>query len=75
LASNEEFFGQHVSISDSVTAVFRNVLFDPQTSGGLLIFCEPPAADALITQLQAEGIEAVEIGLTTKPGDHLLTVT
>jgi selenide, water dikinase len=75
LTSNEEFFGKHVSISDSVEKDLRNALFDPQTSGGLLIFCQPDQADALLAQLQREKIAAVEIGFTTNPTGHLLTVS
>jgi selenide,water dikinase len=75
LTSNEQFFGKHVSISNSVTPELRNVLFDPQTSGGLLIFCDSHDADALLTTLRAENIGTVEIGNTSQTADHLLTVT
>jgi selenide,water dikinase len=75
LTSNEEFFGKHVSIADSVAPELRNVLFDPQTSGGLLIFCHPEDAEALIEKLKADQIGATEIGYTLKAAEHLLTVT
>ena len=75
LTSNEQFFGQHVLISDSVAPELRNVLFDPQTSGGLLIFCHPEDSPALLEKLQAQNIAAVEIGFTSNATDHLLTVT
>ncbi len=75
LTSNEEFFGPHVSISNSVTPVLRNVLFDPQTSGGLLIFCEAADVVALRQRLRTENVAAVEIGYTSVLTDHLLTVT
>jgi selenide, water dikinase len=74
LVSNEEFFGRHAVISDSVASEMRNVLFDPQTSGGLLIFCDPADAGPLVKKLEAERIAAVEIGFTSPPTDHLLTV-
>jgi selenide,water dikinase len=74
LTSNEQFFGQYVSIADSVTPDLRNVLFDPQTSGGLLIFCQTEDVEALVDRLRAERIAAVEIGFTSNPSDHLLTV-
>ena len=75
LVSNEEFFATYMSISDSVLREWRNVLFDPQTSGGLLIFCHPQDAGALLTKLQADRIPAVEIGFTSDTVDHLLTVS
>ena len=74
LTSNEQFFGQYVSVADSVSPDLRNVLFDPQTSGGLLIFCQPESVEALVDKLRAERIAAVEIGFTSNPSDHLLTV-
>jgi selenide,water dikinase len=75
LTSNEQFFGKHVRIPDSIVPELQNVLFDPQTSGGLLIFCHPEDATALLTKLQAEAIAAVEIGVTSNSTGHLLTVT
>src|SRR5207249_1611401 len=62
LTGNEEFFGKHVSTAASIRPEVRNVLFDPQTSGGLLIFCQSQDADALLTKLRSEKIDACEIG-------------
>jgi selenide, water dikinase len=75
LVNNEQFFAAQMSISDSVVQEWRNVLFDPQTSGGLLIFCHPQDASALVNKLHAERIPAVDIGFTSNATDHLLTVT
>jgi selenide,water dikinase len=75
LTSNEQFFGKYISISDSITPEMRNVLFDPQTSGGLLVFCDPDDSQALLTAFRDEQIAATEIGLTLNPSEHLLTVT
>ena len=75
LESNREFFGARVSIPNSIPMELQNVLFDPQTSGGLLVFCQPADAGALLTSLQSEGIRAAEIGFTTDPSEHLLTLT
>ena len=75
LESNREFFGAQVSIPNSIPNEVQNVLFDPQTSGGLLVFCQPAAADSLLARLQSEGINAVEIGFATDPSEHLLTLT
>jgi selenophosphate synthase len=51
------------------------VLFDPQTSGGLLIFCPPSVASNLLEELHAAAIDAVDIGFTTEPLAQLLTVS
>jgi selenide,water dikinase len=74
LISNEQFFGSHVSIAKFVSTELRNVLFDPQTSGGLLIFCHPDDTDSLINKLHAMNVAAVSIGVTSELSDHLLTV-
>ena len=75
LTSNREFFASQAHISGAVSPEFQNVLFDPQTSGGLLIFCQPQDASALLQKLRAEKIDAVEIGDVAEPGSVLLTVT
>ena len=75
LTNNVQFFGKDVFISDSITPEMRNVFFDPQTSGGLLVFCHPDDSQALLTAFLAEQIPATEIGITLDTSDHLLTVT
>ena len=74
LTSNQEFFGRHVSIQESIPLDMRNVVFDPQTSGGLLIFCQPEDAEPLLARLHADKIDAVEIGFTTEQTERLLTL-
>lgn len=75
LTSNREFFGPQVQISAAIPPDVQNVLFDPQTSGGLLIFCQSPSAGRLLQKLQAEEVDAVDIGETMEQGSVLLTVT
>ncbi len=74
LTSNRDFFGTRVYIPDSVPPEIQNILFDPQTSGGLLVFCHPEEA-GLLDRLRSAGIDAVEIGSTIPQAEHLLTVT
>jgi selenide,water dikinase len=75
LGSNREFFASNVHISDSVPAEVQNILFDPQTSGGLLIFSHPDDADRLLADFHAAGVDSVEIGAAHGPAEHLLTVS
>ena len=74
LTSNEEFFRKNVLISDSVSSDMKNVFFDPQTSGGLLIFCGPESAADLQHELQSEGIAGVEVGFVTGEKEQQLTL-
>jgi selenide,water dikinase len=75
LTTNKDFFGKHVSISDSVSPEMKNVIFDPQTSGGLLIFCQPQDADNLLMRLQSLEVAATEIGSAAQKQEHMLTLT
>jgi selenide,water dikinase len=59
---NADYFGRWVEIADSVDAAARALLFDAQTSGGLLI-CVPGArTGALVAALGQRGVLAAEVG-------------
>ena len=75
LNKNREFYGPHVTIADSVPPEIQNILFDPQTSGGLLIFCQPQDGDSLLKKLCDAGLAAFELGTTSHLTGPLLTVT
>jgi selenide,water dikinase len=63
LKSNREFYSGSVKIKSEISAEYQDVLFDPQTSGGLLIFCQPDDGDRLRDCFAAEQIPIAEIGL------------
>ena len=60
--------------SESVDAIMQDILFDPQTSGGLLIAVEGSHAEALVNELKHRGIEAAAvIGETvTEPRERIV---
>jgi selenide,water dikinase len=63
---NREFRKDMVLAPTAFDPVLRDILFDPQTSGGLLIGCAEDDATALVLRLQSEGIEgAAVIGFVT----------
>ncbi len=74
LKSNRDFFSPDVTFGDGVSEDYRNLLFDPQTSGGLLIFAPAAGADTLVTALRSAGVVAVEIGTTTASGPTRIVV-
>jgi selenide,water dikinase len=62
MGSNEEHFSDTVSVDPAVTDALAAVLYDPQTSGGLLIAADGEAADATARALTAGGVQASRIG-------------
>ena len=58
---NRAFREKSVSFSDAVDPAMQDILFDPQTSGGLLISIESQKADDLVKALQKAGIEEAGI--------------
>jgi selenide,water dikinase len=69
LRRNRAARGAKVHFAESVAEPIRRLLFDPQTSGGLLIALAPEQVNTLIEGLQGVGIDAREIGDVV--GDHL----
>ena len=53
----------------NVSQAMQDILFDPQTSGGLLIALPEDAADACLTELQAQIPQAKKIGYVTEMMD------
>lgn len=63
---NEAHFKTSVSFEEGLDVITQTVLFDAQTSGGLLIAVPEPRADALLTALRNEGTHAVSrVGVIT----------
>lgn len=70
LKRNNEFLAGCVEFADGIPEEVRNLLFDPQTSGGLLLAVEAREASDLLKALAECGVPAREMGevLTkTKP--------
>jgi selenide,water dikinase len=62
LKNNRDFIGDCVSFAEGVPQEYRDLLFDPQTSGGLLIAISPESADSAISALDRHGVSARRIG-------------
>jgi selenide,water dikinase len=58
---NREFFERHVDVAIGVDILIQDILFDPQTSGGLLICVEGNRADDLLQALKQRGIHDAAI--------------
>jgi len=64
LNRNRDFVLPHVRFADAIDAADRALLFDPETSGGLLIALDPAQARSFIAQAEADGQFARIIGET-----------
>ena len=74
LKNNRDFLAGCVEISSKVPEEIQNLLFDPQTSGGLLISLEAAKAAPLASQLEASSIHAQVVGEVTPKVGPLLSV-
>jgi len=74
LRRNREFYGKMVEFSKQVPDYIQDILFDPQTSGGLLIVLAPETAKLLVNKLHKAGVQdAVIVGeVISKPKGKIL---
>jgi selenide,water dikinase len=52
---NWEAYGKDVQLSPNITPAQHTLLTDPQTSGGLLVSCDPSAVDEVLALFAREG--------------------
>jgi selenide,water dikinase len=73
-ARNWTGYGHEIACPDSLAAWQRNLVTDPQTSGGLLVSCAPEAADEVLRIFTTAGFaQAARIGVMTA-GDAVVTI-
>lgn len=67
---NREYASQYVELEGSIPEEMIEVLYDPQTSGGLLMAVKPEIAPELISRLRARSFqEAAVIGVVISRSD------
>jgi selenide,water dikinase len=74
LKANREFLEGCVDFAASVPEELRHLLFDPQTSGGLLATVAPEAAQAALEALERRGVRARRIGQVVARKSPLIRV-
>lgn len=52
---NWDAYGKDVQLAEAITPAQRHLLTDPQTSGGLLVSCDPAAVDEVLALFAREG--------------------
>ena len=54
-------YGAEVALDPALPAVARDLLTDPQTSGGLLVSCDPGSVKEVLAAFRADGFEAAAV--------------
>lgn len=67
---NKLYFGGHVDFAPTIPEEFQLLLFDPQTSGGLLIGVPEEKVAGFLSRALSEGIPAWEVGEVV-PGNRI----
>jgi selenide,water dikinase len=72
---NRDYYGSKIRISDEVADEMATIVFDPQTSGGLLIALPEDQAERLLVDLHHAGqVEAAIIGRVKERSNFALEV-
>lgn len=72
--ANRAHFGPRVRFVDPLDPLLRSILFDPQTSGGLLVAVAPTRVEEIRAALADRGILAARVGDVRPRGEHLIEV-
>lgn len=72
---NEEHAGPHTNLPETLTREERDLVFEPQTSGGLLLSVHPEDADALLDALHEKGVAEAALVGEVSPTEGAGTVT
>jgi selenide,water dikinase len=74
LNANREFAECVVGYKEKISDEMKTLLFDPQTSGGLLVAVAENRALELIEELNSAGVNAVEIGEVLPKAKPLISI-
>ncbi len=68
---NAAYFSQWVTFADGLSDAQRHLLYDPETSGGLLMAVAPDVADDLVCALQEKDEQVALIGQVVSGEGHI----
>jgi selenide,water dikinase len=74
LKKNREFAGAYVRFAEGVASELQQLLFDPQTSGGLLVALQPESIEEARRGLEASGCPAMLVGEAIEKASHPVEV-
>lgn len=72
---NRNHVGRHVKFDEDITFAMQEVMFDPQSSGGLLIVLPADQADSLLADIRELGIPSAIVGEMMEPSGKEIYVT
>jgi selenide,water dikinase len=72
--TNREYVGDDIDIAESVSKELGNLLYDPQTAGGLLISVPTERANSLLTRLRETYAHVEIVGRVLERSSHSLIV-
>lgn len=70
--SNRDFLAGQVRLPEKVSPEMAAILYDPQTSGGLLISVPEKTHEAMLKEMKSRGIPAAAVGRVMKKGEILI---
>ena len=71
---NASYLAGKISVADSVPTPLRSILYDPQTSGGLLLSVPEEDASLLLLHLEEAGVKGVVVGRVLAQGMYAIAV-
>jgi len=74
LKNNRAFIGDCAVFDESIAPEYQDLLFDPQTSGGLLVSIAPEAVDAALAALTRHGVSARRVGRVIPKQSPLISI-
>jgi selenide,water dikinase len=72
--TNREYIGEDIVIAGGVSKEMSNLLYDPQTAGGLLIAIPAERSAQLLARVRESYPEAEVIGRAVERGPHSIIV-
>jgi selenide, water dikinase len=66
--TNAEYFGERAEVDAAIDPALLQILYDPQTSGGLLVAVHPATVDRAVQALAAAGVTGTPIGTVRSVG-------